>query len=37
MFSTLNWSESYCLKFKEDIVQFTAGNYILCVSVYVSC
>ena len=29
---TLNWNESYSLKFKQDKVQFTAENYILfCV------
>jgi len=34
LFQTLNSNECYCLKFKQDKVQFTAENYVLfCVCV----
>jgi len=35
LFLTLNWNVSYCLRFKQDKLQFTTKNYILlslCVS-----
>ena len=33
LFVTLNWNESYCLRYKQDKLQFTARNCIVCVCV----